>query len=1510
MKYCIQNIFFRVVSAVKITKKILSVIIAAALVLTALPMSFVSGSAVTDDSLKLNRPMANFYVSPVTRVAYEQNSMKAPSGNNSVIVKSTPSGMPYLSSTKTAITYAGETPTATQITFTPGVELDETPVLSCSNPTVKWNETPVYSNGTYTWTVSGGSATAGAFIVFTVSYKFSETNVVTGKTYTNTYTTSAATHVEAIATPAGIYTTKRTYENWGLGSTTKNRSYVASFILGQNTYGSIYNNGDADGSIAFDRYSWTLDNAGWTDVYGAMQHFDGDDSTRNYNVAYGVDTNRPVATVYFDTSMNSTLSDLNLRMIATNLCQSDETDERVTVTLNNVAVLAGSVKTFESSKDDFELTSSPTQAAQLNITKPTLALYAIGANLTSYFTGTGPAANNATTDYTVAYQFKTSAQWNEVFTTHNYTLRVVTYDKGALRSLVENVQSLDPTVMTTELPENDYKGYNPQPWYYANGWDVFNSTLNNARALLNRPVTSQSEIDAQYNALKSAYDALEMKKADYTMASTYYNQAMRLNPDNYIHSSWARLQTLLDNYCEDYSVLYQPAVDKMASDIKTAIDTLEERTADYSQFNAKLNTVNNLIRTAEMTYGRTAEKSYSGWTAVVSVLNKSGCSYNKLDGYVVEDYLLVSDQATVDGYVLLLDNAIKNIRLNGADYSAASAAENAYRLIKINYVADSVAPSLTAAYNALTALHGLDISHQPEIDAAAENLNSWLGRITYKPADTSDAEYMLAYANSLDPEQYSDFRGVEKAAANLEAKLSLDIRYQSEINSAVAALRSAIDKLLTHSADYTLVDLALDEVAERERIILETYEDSYGYTAATFYSNWANVASTVNNVVRGLDMTQQTTVDGFAAAINNALANLQENTADYSAVSELQSRAYTLCTTGSSLYTQSSLDNLLVVYMNVENNLPISRQAEVDAYAEAIQQAIDGLQYLPANYSAVNQQTENANAAFAADEAFAAAHPGYTLYTSESLADVAVALAEVVDGLDIRYQPTVNGYAAEISSAISALRYGPADYTAVSEALAGVPEDTSIYTSLSLTTLNTTVNSITYGLTADKQATVDKYVTSISNAIGRLKLKNADYSLVNAAISSVPTDSSLYTSDSWQAVQDQLDAVVTGLDITHQDEVNLMAERINAAVSFLAYRGADYSEVEAAKSEIPADLSIYTDESVNALNAVLESVDYYCNIIQQTTVDGYASSINYAVQHLVIRNASYEGLDSAVSEANEKISSGFYTDESVTALNAELEKVVQNLDITHQSEIDKLTDDIVKATKELVLKLADYTELQNILNLLDNSASEIYTITYGNFNEVMSLISEYRSETVENNMNLTADRQAEVDVMRDTLQGYIDSLEPVVQTEKFELCNGAAIKSGKYIIGLRTKLTRTEFENKYTVRENVTVSYSNSKRVLGTGTVVTVRSSLDPTVVIAEYTVLIYGDLDGNGDVDMTDVNVLKRALKVSLVLTSLQRLAADVAGARVGIDPADLTVLTKAAKKGIVINQLTGKAK
>ena len=61
---------------------------------------------------------------------------------------------------------------------------------------------------------------------------------------------------------------------------------------------------------------------------------------------------------------------------------------------------------------------------------------------------------------------------------------------------------------------------------------------------------------------------------------------------------------------------------------------------------------------------------------------------------------------------------------------------------------------------------------------------------------------------------------------------------------------------------------------------------------------------------------------------------------------------------------------------------------------------------------------------------------------------------------------------------------------------------------------------------------------------------------------------------------------------------------------------ADYSKVDAAIAAVPADLSVYTDESVAALNAALANVDRDLGKQDQAKVDAYADAINAAVAAL------------------------------------------------------------------------------------------------------------------------------------------------------------------------------------------------------------------------------------------------------------------------------------------------------
>ena len=1500
----------------KSVKRILSLILSVALVLSVLPFAMSSGGPVasaaleSDPSLVIKRPTANVSVTEVTRVAYSKYSMKQPSGSNSVIVKATPSGMPELAGHFNSLAYAGETPVATQISFTPGTTLASVPTISCSNTTVILSDY-TYSNGTYSWYVTGGTATVGTTLIFTVSYVYTDTNPITGKSYTNTYSSHGVSYVEAIAIPAGEYSTKRTYEDFFFGQSNKNRSYIASYILGANTYGSLYANGEGEGSVYFES---TDSVPGWTTEYGMMHRSDGHSAARDYNIGYDPDGNRPYSYIYFDRSIHSTLSDLNLRIVTSNIEEASNESERVSVFHKNTFVNYGVTDTFETEDASSDPPSNSMAAADLGLTNFTGSIYGVGASFMLYFTGSAPAVSNGSTDYTISLRYRTPAAWNEVFIGHSHSIRVISYDKGALRTLIEGIQGTDPSRMTTDIPAGGFKGYNPQSWYYSSGWESFYNVFNAAKACLNRPDTTQEEIDQKCAALQKAYDELEMRVADYSVANAYYNQALAKNPDYYTLASWAKVQNILDNYVTNISIIYQPAVDKMAADLKYALDTLQEATADYSVFNKHLSTINSLIRNSESIYGVPAEQAFNNWSTLITTLKRSGCVYDELDGYIVAEPLLISQQPTVDGYVLSIERAINALSLTSANYTEAGKAETAYKLLNLNNIVPEIVTELTAAYNALVDLHGKDLSYQSKVDEATANLNYWLERVQYKPADISAALTILGEAYSLDRSGYDNLTEVDTAVANLESKLNLDIRYQNEINRAVSALRTAIDNLDKSVADYSIVDEAIAVVTEHEALIKDTYADTYGFTADVFYSNWSAVVTAMNNVVRGLDYTQQETVDNYANAILLAFNARVESTADYTEVKLLQNEAYNIVTTCDTLYTAASLDNLTAANAAVVTNKPISQQATVDGYAQAIQDAIDSLEYLPADYTEFNKQLALAKNATDLDDAYALAHPGYTYYTADSMAELETAVANVTEGLDIRYQTQVDAYAKSIVTALSGLEYAPADYTQVDLKLTEIPSDLSVYTTLSVATLNASVNSIKRTYTADKQSTVDRYVTTIDNAIKNLKFKAGDYSAVNTALAKVPSDSSIYTEESWNYLQEQIDAVAYGLDISHQEEINNYALAIEQAVEFLRLKTADYTAViEAVRiAREKIESGWYTDDSIAAVEEAVEAVEYDYPLERQAEVNAFAAAINDAISKLVPKAADYTAVRNAITVAEEKIATGRYTDESVALLEEAIDSVVYDLTAEYQDEVQQYADNIVNLTNELDLKLADYTELQNILDLLDNSSSWIYTNTYKNFNEVMSLIVSYRELTVSQNMALTIDNQAQVNEMAATLQGYLDMLEPDV-TENFEAIGTTVFKTQKgvnYIYGLKEKLTTAQFERTYVSFENVTLEYElTTARWLGTGSVVRVISD-STNEVIAEYVIVIYGDVDGSAVVDSEDATLILDSINgVTSPLDGEYKLAANVAGTRANIDTDDKIALDDVIKGTLVIDQVSGKA-
>ena len=128
---------------------------------------------------------------------------------------------------------------------------------------------------------------------------------------------------------------------------------------------------------------------------------------------------------------------------------------------------------------------------------------------------------------------------------------------------------------------------------------------------------------------------------------------------------------------------------------------------------------------------------------------------------------------------------------------------------------------------------------------------------------------------------------------------------------------------------------------------------------------------------------------------------------------------------------------------------------------------------------------------------------------------------------------------------------------------------------------------------------------------------------------------------------------------------------------------ADYAAVDAALEKIPADLTAYTDESIETLSAATEAVIRGKVIAKQTEIDAMAAAIERAISDLTFKPADYTAVDAAIAKAN-ALNENDYIDFS--AVKAALEAVVRGKNITEQFEVDAMAKAIEDAIAALVKK--------------------------------------------------------------------------------------------------------------------------------------------------------------------------------------------------------------------------------
>ena len=194
----------------------------------------------------------------------------------------------------------------------------------------------------------------------------------------------------------------------------------------------------------------------------------------------------------------------------------------------------------------------------------------------------------------------------------------------------------------------------------------------------------------------------------------------------------------------------------------------------------------------------------------------------------------------------------------------------------------------------------------------------------------------------------------------------------------------------------------------------------------------------------------------------------------------------------------------------------------------------------------------------------------------------------------------------------------------------------------------------------------------------------------------------------------------------------------------MTYLPADYTKVDEAIAKANAlNKDNYKDFSgvETAVNAVVRDK----NITEQTEVDAMAKAIEDAIAALQYKDADYTKVDAAIAKAN-ALKKDDYKDFS--GVEAAVNAVVRDKNITEQSEVDAMAKAIEDAIAALQYKDADYTKVDAAIA----KANALNKNDYKDFSGVEAAV-----KAVVRGKNIT--EQSEVDKMAKAIEDAIAALE-------------------------------------------------------------------------------------------------------------------------------------------------------
>ena len=194
----------------------------------------------------------------------------------------------------------------------------------------------------------------------------------------------------------------------------------------------------------------------------------------------------------------------------------------------------------------------------------------------------------------------------------------------------------------------------------------------------------------------------------------------------------------------------------------------------------------------------------------------------------------------------------------------------------------------------------------------------------------------------------------------------------------------------------------------------------------------------------------------------------------------------------------------------------------------------------------------------------------------------------------------------------------------------------------------------------------------------------------------------------------------------------------------MTYLPADYTKVDEAIAKANA-LNKDSYKDFSAVEAAVNAVIRDKNITEQSEVDAMAKAIEDAIAALQYKNADYTKVDAAIARANALYKNDY---KDFPAVEAAVNAVVRDKNITEQSEVDAMAKAIEDAIAALQYKNADYTKVDAAIA----RANALNKNDYKDFSAVEAAV-----KAVVRRKNIT--EQSEVDKMAKAIEDAIAALE-------------------------------------------------------------------------------------------------------------------------------------------------------